>query len=82
MRIYGGKENLCTKFKSIRWIVFTFSGIFVVLVVLLTEINHLGQQKSQTVDLIEDTPFVYDAKECLTLLFVSYFYASEIFQRV
>ena len=81
VRIYGGKENICTKLKSIRWLLFNLSGIFVALWVVGRELPLLGQQKTQKVDLVQAKHYVYDAKDCLRLMLVGYFDVEEIFPR-
>ena len=81
-RINGAPVTFLDKFKSKRWITFTFSGMAVILTVLILEIKNLGQQKSQTVQLIEDFFFNYDLKDSLPLLFANYYYVDEIFPRI
>lgn len=81
-RINGAPVTFLGKFKSKRWLTFTFGTLFVVLYVVISEIQHLGEQKTQTISLIEDVNFHYDAKENLALLVANYFYVDEIFPRV
>ena len=42
-RIKGAKVTFTEKFKSKRWMTFTFSGMIVILIVLISEIKNLGQ---------------------------------------
>ena len=56
--------------------------ITLILTLITTQFAKVGDQSSQTVQLLKQQDYYYDAKESLPLIFIVYFYVDEVFDRI
>ena len=66
-RLKGEKVDFCTPFKSPRILFIGLLGLGIGLYIVLTEIYNLGQEKSQTISLVQDEDFSYHFSDAIAL---------------
>jgi Na+/H+ antiporter NhaC len=77
-RLNGAPVSFTDKFKNKKWLIMTFTSLFVVSFVIITETSRLGTQKSQTISLIDKAVYDFDSHKVLTMHAVVFFYFNEV----
>ena len=77
-RLKGKKVNWCTPILSWKTTPLLIIGIIAGLYIIITEVNNLGKQKSQTIDLKQDEAYSYEIVNAMPLIGTTWYFLNEV----
>ena len=80
-RLKGKKITFCTPFKSWKNTPFLIIGLTVMAFIIVMEVDNLGKQKSQTIDLRQEEAYEYDIEKAMPLIGATWFFVKEVFPK-
>jgi hypothetical protein len=80
-RLKGKKVTWCTPFMSWSNTPLLFIGLAVMAAIIIMEVDNLGMQKSQTIDLRQEENYEYDIEKAMPLIGATWFYVDEVFAK-